>query len=96
MNLHTDSGPSLGRLMASARARAGLTVTQMARELEMSPNMISRYENDHDVPKRVVLLAYSLRCGVPMEWFGEGSTDLPTGREVGHLTSCHDCGQFAA
>ena len=83
--------------MAAARALAGLSGGEMAERLGVSRNMIYRWEGGHDEPRRMVTMAYAYVCGVDHEeWFVEGSTDLPTGREVGHLTSCQDSGQFAA
>lgn len=50
-----------------------MTVQEMADELGMSRGQISRYLNDKGIPKRAVLLAWALRCGVPFEWLAYGS-----------------------
>ena len=78
LQIPTDT---LGERMRRARRHAGLTATEMAHDLGLHKQMISRYENDRNPPKRVVLLAYAMRCGVPVEWLEGSDVDgLPTGR----------------
>lgn len=59
--------------MAAARTFAGLSRTEMASELGLHPNQITNYERGHTNPRRVVLLAYAMKCGVPVETFEAGS-----------------------
>jgi transcriptional regulator with XRE-family HTH domain len=74
----------LGERLRRARRAAGLSTSEMASELGIHRNMISRWENGRDQPKRMVLLAWAMRCGVPLEWLEHGEVDgLPTGRYDG-------------
>ena len=59
---------SLGDRLRRARVAADLSVAELADELEVSRTSISRWENNHDRPRRATVLAYAMRCSVPIEW----------------------------
>lgn len=82
--------------MRKAREAAGVGSAEMAAELGVEPGSISRWERRGFKPRRQTLLAYALRCGVPIEWLehgverdpelvGAGSEHLPTGRTTPKL-----------
>src|SRR5436190_9951656 len=54
-----------------------VTVQDMADELGMSRGQVSRYLNDKGIPRRAVLVAWALRCGVPFEWLSTGQEPAP-------------------
>jgi transcriptional regulator with XRE-family HTH domain len=64
---------TLGERLQRARKHAGLGVQRMADELEVSRNAISAWENGRERPRRGMILAYALRCGVPIAWLEVGS-----------------------
>ena len=69
MQQFTIPTETLGERLRRARVAAGLSVSELADELEVSRNSISRWENGHgERPRRALLLAYALRCSVPIEW----------------------------
>lgn len=74
---------TLGERLRLSRTRAGVSVQQMADELEISRTMISRWENGHERPRRGMLLGWALRCAVPVPWLehdaGGASADDPFG-----------------
>jgi transcriptional regulator with XRE-family HTH domain len=51
---------------------------RIADDLEVSRGMISKWENDHEVPRRAYRLAYALRCGVNIGWLEFGGSAWPT------------------
>jgi transcriptional regulator with XRE-family HTH domain len=70
MALDTETIPewTLGDRMAKARTWAGIEQGEMCQYLEVSRNTISGWENDRHPPSRAVLIAYALRCQVPLWW----------------------------
>lgn len=56
----------------------------MADELGMSRKSVGDYINGRGTPKRPVLIAWSLKCGVPFEWlaFGIEPDDGPGGQVI--------------
>ena len=69
--------------LRKAREFAGLTQKELADEIGVSNRSISAYESGSPI-KRPVLLAWSLRTGVPIEWLRDGvapnGPDHGTGR----------------
>jgi len=54
---------------------AGIGVAEMADELGVSRQTLTRWMHNDGVPIRSVYLKqWALRCGVPLEWITEGST----------------------
>ena len=70
---------TLGDRLAKARRAAGVRATEMAELLEVDPGTVSRWERDAKVPKRGTVIAYAMRCNVPLTW-------LLTGEEGGAST----------
>lgn len=73
MGTSTDiapSGPSfeLRHYMARALEEAGLTTDDMARHLNCGPTTIRNYLRGRTRPNRGVLIAWAMKCGVPVEW----------------------------
>lgn len=72
----TDLVPDLewdlaDRLRKSLRS-SGIGVQQMADELGLDRNSVSRYINGHTVPARAALIVWAMRTGVPLEWLENG------------------------
>jgi transcriptional regulator with XRE-family HTH domain len=55
-----------------AREFVDLDQADLARELGISRNSVGNYEREVTRPRRAVLLAWALRCGVPFEWLADG------------------------
>lgn len=58
--------------LRKARIAAGLEQAELARDIDVSRNTVSNYESGHVTPRRIVLRAWSLRTGVPLEWIETG------------------------
>lgn len=80
-----------------AREAAGLEQEQLANNIGVSRNTISNYEHGNTTPRRIVINAWALACGVPVSWIqtgkgppgetpdGGGTTnDQPTGWRGNH------------
>jgi transcriptional regulator with XRE-family HTH domain len=63
---------TLAKRLVEARKHVGLGQTRMARELGVSISVLSKWENGHEVPRRGMIMAYALRCGVPLDWLEFG------------------------
>ncbi len=59
---------SLGERLKSARKRAGLNLRQLAGQVGVSAQAISKYERDLDAPGSAVLIRLSEALGVSLEW----------------------------
>jgi len=59
---------------------ADISAQEMADELGVHVGTVSRWMNDHEVPKRVYLRVWALRTGVPLEWL-TGEEVSPSDRE---------------
>lgn len=68
---------SLSKRLTEARHEIGLTQTEMAKELGVSLAVLSRWENGHDEPRRGMVMAYALRCSVPLDWLEHGDAGEP-------------------
>lgn len=73
MSQMTDAGQvpewTLGWRLRRALAHAGVSIDQMAGELGVSRATISRWLNEREgPPTRGYLIAFALRCGVPVAW----------------------------
>jgi transcriptional regulator with XRE-family HTH domain len=71
-------GWTLGWRLQRALDWAGVSVQDMAEELDVSRSTISRWCNDHGSPPRAIYLrAWATRCRVPMVWLQYGDEGLP-------------------
>ncbi|MGH7338909.1 MAG: helix-turn-helix domain-containing protein [Candidatus Rokuibacteriota bacterium] len=69
---------TLGWRLQRALDFAGVSVQDMADELDVSRGTISRWCNDHGSPPRSIYLrAWATRCRVPMVWLQYGDDGLP-------------------
>src|SRR5690625_2722285 len=68
---------TVGDRLRKAREASGLGQTEFASELGISRNTVTNYERDHVAARRVVLLAWSMRTGVPLDWIRTGETKNP-------------------
>ena len=79
---------TLGWRMQRSLAHASMSVDQMATELGVSRQTVSRWMNGHGEPRVGYLKLWALRTGVPVAWLIEGVSDRPNlGRGSGNLTS---------
>jgi transcriptional regulator with XRE-family HTH domain len=60
--------------MRKARRMAGLSHSDMAEALGVSEGSVSRFENDLQPPRLAYLLAWAMRCGVPLDWLRYGDS----------------------
>lgn len=51
-----------------AREWAGYEQLQLAEEMGVSRNTISNYEHGRTTPRKLVLNAWAMACGVSMDW----------------------------
>lgn len=63
---------SRGDRFRKARNVTGLTVKEFAIKIGISAKSVNNYEGDHVAPRRVVLNAWALATGVPVEWLELG------------------------
>lgn len=63
---------TLGDRLRKARQHTGLTTRDFAEEIGVSQKTITDAENDRVKPRRITLLAYSARTGVPVGWIETG------------------------
>jgi transcriptional regulator with XRE-family HTH domain len=66
----------IGRHLSDARQALGLTQKSLAKEIDRTPQYISKLEKDEGMPSLEVLLSLSMALGVSINY-------LLTGREVG-------------
>ncbi|HEY2088523.1 MAG TPA: helix-turn-helix transcriptional regulator [Mycobacterium sp.] len=81
---------TLGWRMQMALGYAGITVQEMADELEMSRGSLSRWINDKGAPpRRVFLNQWAMRTGVDARWLATGETESrhPEGPDDGSQAS---------
>ena len=76
---------TLGKRIARARERVGLTQLDLSKAMSLSPATVSRWERDAGEPTIGQLLDLARRFGVALEWLASGQTqlDLPS---AGHST----------
>lgn len=63
---------TLGDRLVKARRVADVSTQDMADYFEVSRQTIRNYEADRSRPSRALLIAWALRCGVPVSWLSEG------------------------
>lgn len=72
-----------------ALAHGGVSIDEMAAELGVSRQTVSRWLNEHGSPKRGYLKLWALRCGVPLGWL-TGADDGPKSGNRSFRTSRFD------
>lgn len=65
---------TVGDRLRKAREITGLDRQAWAHELGIARNSVAKYEASDEVPRQVVLLAWAMRSGVPVEWLASGET----------------------
>ncbi|MCV7065642.1 helix-turn-helix transcriptional regulator [Mycolicibacterium farcinogenes] len=55
-----------------AREYAGLEQSELADLIGVSRNTVGNYEKGHGDPRRIVINAWALACGVPASWILTG------------------------
>ncbi len=68
---------TLGDRLRKARESAGLEQTELASDIGISRRTVQNYERAKVRTRRPVLLAWAVRCGVPVEWLVNGTTAPP-------------------
>lgn len=63
---------TLGWRLQRSLAHAGVSIDEMAEELGVSRQSVSRWLNEHGMPRRAYLKLWALRTGVPLEWLVSG------------------------
>lgn len=56
-----------------ALAHGGVSIEEMAAELGVSRQTVSRWLNEHGQPRAGFLKLWAMRCGVSYEWLATGS-----------------------
>jgi transcriptional regulator with XRE-family HTH domain len=60
---------NVGQRIKSARIMAGLSMRQLAEQLDLSATAISKFENEKLVPRQSTLLKMARVLGVPLHFF---------------------------
>jgi len=63
-----------GDRLRKARLIAGLTTRDFAEKIGVSQKSVNNAENDTHEVRRIVLNAWSLATGVPVEWLASGKS----------------------
>lgn len=63
---------NLSDRLRKARETTGLEQGDFAAEIGVSRGTVSNYEKGHVAPREIVLRAWALRTGVPVEWIRTG------------------------
>ena len=61
-----------------AREFAGLEQDDLAALMGVARNTVINAEKGHRKPRKIVLNAWALACGVPVSWIENGDTNMPT------------------
>ncbi len=81
---------TLGWRLQMALGHAGLTVQDMADELEMARSSLSRWLNGHGAaPRKVFVKQWALKCGVSYDWLQNGESPRPDEDPNGGSTLPH-------
>jgi DNA-binding XRE family transcriptional regulator len=83
-----------GDRMRKARELASLKQSEMAAEIGIGRSTIVTYETGKSEPPRPVLLAWSFRTGVPLQWLHSGTVPPVRGgdeasSDQGEFRNCH-------
>lgn len=63
---------TIGDRLRKARELTGLEQGPFADELGIARGTVGNYEHEHVAPRKVVLKAWAMRTGVPLEWLETG------------------------
>lgn len=55
-----------------AREYAGLEQGELAERMGVSRNSVSNYEHGRTTPRKIVLNAWAMACGVSIDWIRDG------------------------
>lgn len=58
-----------------AREHAGMDQRQLADAIGVARNTVVNYEHGHRQPREIVLRAWAMATGVPLEWLKSGTVD---------------------
>lgn len=61
--------------LRKAREVAGLEQAELARDIDVARQTVGNYERGAVQPRRIVLKAWALRTGVPLEWLETGKAN---------------------
>lgn len=70
---------TVGDRLRKAREFAGHNQEHLAATIGIARRSVSAYEADQVTPKRPVLLAWAMACGVDLEWLESGEIPTPHG-----------------
>ena len=79
---------TLADRLRKAREHAGLEQAELAERMGVGRNTVSNYERASHAPREIVLRAWAMATGVPVEWLRTGD-DRATRTYRGHLTLVH-------
>ncbi|MEV4902390.1 helix-turn-helix transcriptional regulator [Citricoccus sp. NPDC055426] len=65
--------------LRKAREVTGLGQREFAEEIGISLKSVTNYENGHTAPRQIVMKAWALRTGVPLEWLQTGEYPMDNG-----------------
>lgn len=68
-----------------AREHAGYTRQQLADAIEVSRNTVLNAETGKTAPRKLMINAWALACGVPASWLATGTQSGPQGGPPGSL-----------
>lgn len=81
MSTHLEAGVipawTRGDRLRKARQLTGMTTHEFADTIGVSQKTISDAENDKRAMRRIMLNAWSLATGVPVEWLEHGTESTP-------------------
>lgn len=66
-----------GDRLRKARQLTGLTTREFAETIGVSQKTITDAEGDRVTPRKITLLAYAMRTGVPLAWLLTGHAENP-------------------
>lgn len=87
---------TLGWRLQRALAHAGLSIEEMAAELGVSRQTVSRWLNEHGSPKRGYLTVWAMRCGVPFDWLTGDAREVVQSGHIVRKSAIPDLARAAA
>ena len=78
-----DGADGIGRRLAAHRARRGLRVAELARQVGVTPSLISQIERGQSRPSVSTLFAFAQALGVPVDAFFRESAGSPQSTGAG-------------
>lgn len=67
----------IGRRFQRSRKLAGHTQDHMAKQLEVMPRTVQRWEHGHTDPGLLMTIKWADYCGTTVEWLATGTSDIP-------------------